>query len=1365
MEIEDRTGIIPKNLALREVMTQWMAKLVDVCNENTLHQYLHLMQQLKTKTADVAIRVIRNNPFVTTHYTVNALEFFVLHYAGRAHKAQSFADDKVLQLLNTLVTDDSNFSLQLLMNLSMGGYSCYNGYDDNTKVEVIPIPNSSQTADKDVNLTDLAASFPALINFLKEHGHIATLQETDSNRLAPFLLAVQSQSSGSRGRLSGLITLCNCLKNSTQPDVLLDYFSKTYNRADFVYADFSYINSLLQQNYSTVHSEMLFEFPDYYDDIQKIHRDPRYKERVRNETCGAKEIRAICSDDKEMIFITREQFRAIGLKLCATKGLKAVWLRYIAYQTNYPLIEALKKWDEVANRDPFNYGLFNSIYTEEQWNELKEYALELPDTLEEVADNATYVSSVRRAKDTKNRTTNTFNQVATALDDNRADTPVYEEHDLTEVLESLQLSNENATFVKAAIATLNEYAEEGVFNEHTRLNQFVEAELTAGRDTCKDIDIVDEKVAPSDTFIRMLAIIRHAVLLQSAASSRGKTPKWIRLEQMISVLLALKTDVLTQVETSEGKTLILQVVALAAALMGEKTDIITHAEKYAKEDCNRLVTTLGRKFGLSVRSRYLQLPGESAEQQQRACLDADIFYSDVYESVLDYQHRRYHNKPLRQANRILVDEDDNILVHIDASTTLQLAKAKPDVIATELEAFLNRLNTVIASSEVRQYKTLETLIDYIKTELQAINTYSQSLTDAAWQEWTQAAITSLSLSKDEDYTVAAIDKESGFYEVHIMHKRTSGREDKRSHWGHGVHQLVAARERALNSKVLIPHLSTVYADSDVANYLRYAYERRSGFSGTHGSPAMRTYMAEVLQAKCIYDMPRAKRDEVLAQASAAGEQRFYDVYFLEKIDFKALPHIEGDAIVITRDGHALFVHDGEYVKRQATLTKPAFYVTVPLTGVNRNQDDDALLELCYELGVKQFKASPLSMATLFAKHEELRAIFTDQSEVAFKRLQDKMGKIAVDMLAGLPQTEFNQIRWSEKSAPLLSHLVSRAVEKAIEKLQTPIAWPQVVKPGTKGETKARYDRRFDHAPVFESDQKAQYIKLLTAIRNAKAKGYSIMLFFTTIDECNHFHTFLKDNNVEEVQIFDDTGQDQENSLRPPEDHVVAQAKENGRVTLTTAAGGRATDFKGIDIAIATKPALQEVLIQAIARVGRNGALASTYQIYNITDLGDEVTQANRADKVYQRQVELEKALLEKEVDEGSKKTEEPFAPPVVNMQEIHLAPWQAAQSAKDMDRLKQKWGVNACKELYTQAFIKQRTKKCGDNEEALKEYNQRWEQFFSHIQVDYKMDQPPSKQPVLQTAWQQAFADFPEPDWQQLADSPTAAPDASSYRI
>ncbi|MES2217100.1 MAG: hypothetical protein V4501_01680 [Pseudomonadota bacterium] len=154
-----------------------------------------------------------------------------------------------------------------------------------------------------------------------------------------------------------------------------------------------------------------------------------------------------------------------------------------------------------------------------------------------------------------------------------------------------------------------------------------------------------------------------------------------------------------------------------------------------------------------------------------------------------------------------------------------------------------------------------------------------------------------------------------------------------------------------------------------------------------------------------------------------------------------------------------------------------------------------------------------------------------------------------------------------------------------------VAWPKI-------NAQTVYNRSYHFNPIYiEEDQ--HWAQLLIAVRRAKAQDRSMILFFKTIAECQRFHDFLERNGVDKIQILDDThpGDQKGQSLRPSEELLKRRAGDKGMTTISTAAGGRATDFSGIDYAVVTEKSLHRVVEQALGRIGRDRQFGITYQMY------------------------------------------------------------------------------------------------------------------------------------------------------------------------
>ena len=601
------------------------------------------------------------------------------------------------------------------------------------------------------------------------------------------------------------------------------------------------------------------------------------------------------------------------------------------------------------------------------------------------------------------------------------------------------------------------------------------------------------------THIEYLAYLRQHLYLHSSKK------RWLRLEQVVSILFMVRYNALLQIHCSEGKTIINQMAALLLAAEGKKVDVLTHAKEYAMRDCDKTLHYLANTLGLKAVHRYEK---GTMDGGGNAIREADIYYCDIYQAIHDKDGASFEGKPQREATAVILDESDNMVIDIDATTTIALGKKVLDN-RMEYRTFLDMLSAlntvtdelVAAVQAEANYAALATYADqkaYVDAAMAALSEGSLRRAYAALNPeeqayWISAALMAKPLTRNEDYVLTSRDElcnlleeeekkheepESGLYgeipmengaielpcyDVHIMHKETSGRRDEHSHWGQGVHQMVAIRERAIwghRARIGIPPETARYADCDVKHYVEQ-YAHRCAVTGTLGG------------------------SRVIAVQRAVIEN--------EK---EGKPYFQG---VIPR------------AKRQ------------------------------------------------------LHVVGED----------NKWGS--------WPRVQTNKARWQgwkTKEENLSENHVNKHGENTLE---------------------ARYSRRFDYGVQVVQEQD-HYARITEGLRGAQNQRLSSLVFFKTVAECEAFNAYLQEHGVHDVQILDDCKVEEGDPSRTPELMIMENAKNAGKITLTTAAGSRATDFKGIEVGIVAKPGTQRVVEQMLARLGRSGALGITYQIYSDKDV-------------------------------------------------------------------------------------------------------------------------------------------------------------------
>ncbi len=301
--------------------------------------------------------------------------------------------------------------------------------------------------------------------------------------------------------------------------------------------------------------------------------------------------------------------------------------------------------------------------------------------------------------------------------------------------------------------------------------------------------------------------------------------EWLRVEQVYAIVRCVQDPLLLEIPTGEGKSIVLQLAAMLLALDGKKVDIFTHSEAFMDNAYN----------AAQKMSHYLGLSIAKSTESESSIDAADIFISDASSQIHRERRRTLDNISLRQSTHVLLDEFDNIAIDLEAHTTHQLSEVRHRDPA--LEKFLEIL--VKSENKISQ----ENIPEEIKKNL-----YFKD-----FDYWKKALERSKNLKEKVDYVLEPFgDAESRIYRVYIVHRSTTGRVDKKSIWGEGVHHVVVARARLAHPEfnIEMPPISSVLAVGTLKRAL-VPYQHRVGVTGTTGTEKEQAFLCEVLGLKEI----------------------------------------------------------------------------------------------------------------------------------------------------------------------------------------------------------------------------------------------------------------------------------------------------------------------------------------------------------------------------------------------------------------------------------------------------------------------------------------------------------------------------------
>jgi preprotein translocase subunit SecA len=313
-------------------------------------------------------------------------------------------------------------------------------------------------------------------------------------------------------------------------------------------------------------------------------------------------------------------------------------------------------------------------------------------------------------------------------------------------------------------------------------------------------------------------------------------------DSQIMAAKAMYDGFFCEMDTGEGKTFVIALVAAMKALTGSSVYIPTDNTYLAKRDCK----LLGLFYeALHIKTSYI-LETDNKESRQIA-YQSKIIYSTMTEFGYDYLRDGLakNNSELAQKTQdvMLIDEVDSVLVD-NASLPLVISSSLP--VNAPLHDLLRRICieqdvTCLNDDEIKDIKNMDDEITYINTSTKNIHLGSMAM-DAL----EVALVTAQAISAGKElylpenlYAIQSFEshfKAEYCYRnnidytvqngsIFILDERTN-RINRSSRWGLGLHQAVEKKENVELKDERVPTFSI-----SVQNYVKL-FNFISGTSGT-----------------------------------------------------------------------------------------------------------------------------------------------------------------------------------------------------------------------------------------------------------------------------------------------------------------------------------------------------------------------------------------------------------------------------------------------------------------------------------------------------------------------------------------------------
>ncbi|XP_008217333.1 uncharacterized protein LOC103318031 [Nasonia vitripennis] len=437
---------------------------------------------------------------------------------------------------------------------------------------------------------------------------------------------------------------------------------------------------------------------------------------------------------------------------------------------------------------------------------------------------------------------------------------------LSELVLDAQIPNDDSTTADELEAQVKEIRESlpRIQQHYSSWSSQGIAEISMFANACK----AEEKIFETDQIYEAIAVLDRANELATGGQR-------LRAPQILSVLVFLKSTAsyhgkLCQIESGEGKTVIVSLLATMMILQGEKTvDVITSNAVLAQEgiESRKLFYAL---FGISVSTNA---PDKTYAQGPRKCYLADVVYGSISDFQFDYLRDTAEGLGTlsgRQFGRVILDEVDNMLVdngrHIAKISSpfpgmenlkyiyLRIWSELLNVEYELMEDFQEKLNGFSNLKSAKEMAITEfikifdasmigRMEERIKANLKDLDlkfapTHCLNYADIMVPKWIGNAIRArYFINENEQYSIK---ETNGEYAIIPVDYSNTGVTLKNTVWSYGLHQFVQIKHNLR----ITPESLTSSCVSNYAYIGKYG-NKIFGLTGTLGSKAEQDLLSSI----------------------------------------------------------------------------------------------------------------------------------------------------------------------------------------------------------------------------------------------------------------------------------------------------------------------------------------------------------------------------------------------------------------------------------------------------------------------------------------------------------------------------------------
>jgi hypothetical protein len=389
-------------------------------------------------------------------------------------------------------------------------------------------------------------------------------------------------------------------------------------------------------------------------------------------------------------------------------------------------------------------------------------------------------------------------------------------------------------------------------NDEASLKEYIKKLRSQIKDDISENKETFLQTNKNESWVNFLALLMCAV-----KKAYDFIPRDTQLVALLAFFDSFKSSNgrLANISTSEGKSLITQMLSVACVLRGEQVDILTSSKELAERDAIDAQGLL-HLFAIQVTNNCDMHCDASEQERTRRYAESQVIYGDSGSFQKDLLLTRYFDRDIRKKSgtRLLLDEVDSMLID-NADRTLYISHDLDDFVHLRtlfltIWHCVNSKDCAVNSKKNREkieklvlqkmrekiLKTPKTLKKFIRNRLAL---------------WIQSAYSARELEVGKSYTFVNKPQYEG---RPLIVDLATGVEQANSQWSNGLHQFLQLKHRGKLSK---ESLRAIYI-SNLIFFKEYG-KNICGMSGTIGLEAEMALLNTTYEVD-FFNLPRFKRE-------------------------------------------------------------------------------------------------------------------------------------------------------------------------------------------------------------------------------------------------------------------------------------------------------------------------------------------------------------------------------------------------------------------------------------------------------------------------------------------------------------------------